>query len=190
MLAMRSEGLAHWPNFTITFCHVLRIGGAVPFGMKPALLGVWQVSKHHTGHSWYAQPWPILSWWLRMTWCQTATRSSATTMMTLLWLWCHMSQCKSQFRAFFCLLLGVSSDYVQPITGQVTEVTCPVIGRAQPDLTPSKRQKTGPGDFYAIDPSHKSHNAPCKSSTMHCHVFLALTYINGIQNTALYHPLP
>ena len=45
----------------------------------------------------------------------------------------------------FCLLLGVSSDYAQPITGQVTEVTCPVIGWAQPELTPSKRQKTGPG---------------------------------------------
>ena len=44
----------------------------------------------------------------------------------------------------FCLLLGVSSDYAQPITGQVTEVTCPVIGRAQPELTPNKRQKTGP----------------------------------------------
>ena len=44
----------------------------------------------------------------------------------------------------FCLLLGVSSDYAQPITGQVTEVTCPVIGWAQPELTPSKRQKTGP----------------------------------------------
>ena len=43
----------------------------------------------------------------------------------------------------FCLLLGVSSDYAQPITGQVTEVTCPVIGRAQPELTPSKRRKTG-----------------------------------------------
>ena len=45
----------------------------------------------------------------------------------------------------FCLLLRVSSDYAQPITGQVTEVTCPVIGRAQPELTPSKRQKIGPG---------------------------------------------
>ena len=45
----------------------------------------------------------------------------------------------------FCLLLGVSSDYAQPITGQVTEVTCPVIGRAQPELTPRKRQKMGPG---------------------------------------------
>ena len=30
---------------------------------------------------------------------------------------------------------------------QVTEVTCPVIGRAQPELTPSKRQKTGPDRF-------------------------------------------
>ena len=46
----------------------------------------------------------------------------------------------------FCLLLGVSSDYAPPITGQVTEVTCHVIGRAQPQLTPSKRQKTGPDD--------------------------------------------
>ena len=44
----------------------------------------------------------------------------------------------------FCLLLRVSSDYTKPITGQVTEVTCPVIGRAQPQLTPSKRQKKGP----------------------------------------------
>ena len=44
----------------------------------------------------------------------------------------------------FCLVLGVSSDYAQTITGQVTEVTCPVIGQTQPELTPSKRQKTGP----------------------------------------------
>ena len=45
----------------------------------------------------------------------------------------------------FCLLLRVSSDYAQPITGQITEVTCPEIDQAQPGLTPSKRQKTGPG---------------------------------------------
>ena len=45
----------------------------------------------------------------------------------------------------FCILLGVSSDCAQPITGQVTEVTCPVIGRAQPELIPTKRQKTDPG---------------------------------------------
>ena len=49
-------------------------------------------------------------------------------------------------RPVFCLLLGVSSDYAQPITDQVTEVTCPVIGRAQPELTLSKRQETGPGE--------------------------------------------
>ena len=41
----------------------------------------------------------------------------------------------------FCLLLRVSSDYAQPITGQVKEVTCPVIGQAQPELILSKRQK-------------------------------------------------
>ena len=42
-------------------------------------------------------------------------------------------------------LLRVSSDYAQPITGQVTEVTCPAIGWTQPELTPSNGQKTGPG---------------------------------------------
>ena len=44
----------------------------------------------------------------------------------------------------FCLLLRVCSGYAQPFTGQVIEVTCPVIGRAQPELTLSKRQKTDP----------------------------------------------
>ena len=57
---------------------------------------------------------------------------------------CHCLWC-SRPGPVFCLQLGVSSDYAQPITGQVTEVTCPVIGRAQPELTTSKRQKTGPG---------------------------------------------
>ena len=51
----------------------------------------------------------------------------------------------------FCLLLGVSSGYAQPITGQVTEVTCPVIGWAQPELTLSKRQKTDPDDGLVPD---------------------------------------
>ena len=40
----------------------------------------------------------------------------------------------------FCLPLGVSSGCARPITGEVTEVTCPVIGRAQLELTPSKRR--------------------------------------------------
>ena len=44
----------------------------------------------------------------------------------------------------FCLLLGVRSDYAQPITVQVTEVTCPVIGWAQPELTPIPRKKKCP----------------------------------------------
>ena len=43
----------------------------------------------------------------------------------------------------FCLLLGASSDYVQPITVQVTEVTGPVIGPVHPELTPTKRHITG-----------------------------------------------
>ena len=59
----------------------------------------------------------------------------------------------------FCLLLGVSSDYTQPITGQVTEVTCPMIGWAQPELTPSKRQKRGPGGGNYTD---------CWPSRGHC----------------------
>ena len=47
-----------------------------------------------------------------------------------------MPQKAETFRCpVFCLLLRVSSDYAQPITGPVTEVTCPVIGQAQPELT-------------------------------------------------------
>ena len=38
----------------------------------------------------------------------------------------------------FSVLLGVNSGYAQPMTGQVTEVTCPVIGQAQPKLTPTE----------------------------------------------------
>ena len=45
-------------------------------------------------------------------------------------------------RPVFCLLLRVKADYAQQITGQVSEVTCPVIGLAQPELTPSKKQKS------------------------------------------------
>ena len=45
----------------------------------------------------------------------------------------------------FYLLLGVSSGCAQPITGQVTSVTWPVIGWAEYELTRSKRQKAGPG---------------------------------------------
>ena len=39
----------------------------------------------------------------------------------------------SEPASVFCLLFRVSSDYAQSITDQVTEVTCPVIGRAQPE---------------------------------------------------------
>ena len=59
--------------------------------------------------------------------------------------WIHQCQFTCGSGSLFCLLLGESTDYAQPITCLVTEVTCPVIGRAQPQLTLSKRQKTGPG---------------------------------------------
>ena len=58
----------------------------------------------------------------------------------------------------FCLLLRVSSDCTQLITGQVTKVTCPVIGQAQPELTPSKRQKMSPD----IDWDSLSTRAGCR----------------------------
>ena len=51
----------------------------------------------------------------------------------------------------FCLLQGISSGCAWPITGQVTSVTCPVIGWAQSELTPSKKQKTGPVDARGQD---------------------------------------
>ena len=57
----------------------------------------------------------------------------------------------------FCPLLGESSDYAQPITGQVTEVTWPVIGWAQPELTPSKRQKSTQISTYKIHPLSHLH---------------------------------
>ena len=56
----------------------------------------------------------------------------------------------------FWPLHAVSSDYAQPITGQVTEVTCPVIDRAQPEITPSKRQKTG--HESSINKTHQTGN--------------------------------
>ena len=40
---------------------------------------------------------------------------------------------------------GQETDYAQPIIGQIIEITCPVIDQAQPEPTPSKREKTGPG---------------------------------------------
>ena len=68
----------------------------------------------------------------------------------------------------FCLLLGVSSDYAQQITGQVTEVTCPEIGWTQPELTLIKREKMSPGGWFNIKMSsyhyRKSH---CGDKTIH-----------------------
>ena len=60
----------------------------------------------------------------------------------------------------FCLFLGVNSDYAQPTTGPVTKVTCPVIGRVQPELTLSKRQKTDPGGRLNIKMSSYQYRNP------------------------------
>ena len=53
----------------------------------------------------------------------------------------HFRSCIQDLFSVSCS--GVSSDYAQPITGQVTEVTCPEIGQTQPELTLSKIQKMG-----------------------------------------------
>ena len=66
-------------------------------------------------------------------------------------MYCSRSQWQPyQPGSIFCLLLRVSSDYAQPITGQVTEVIWPVIGQAQPELTLSQRWKTGPGSIFCL----------------------------------------
>ena len=44
--------------------------------------------------------------------------------------WPNWQKVRFGFGPVFCLLLRVISDYTQPVTGQVTEVTCPMNGRA------------------------------------------------------------
>ena len=79
------------------------------------------------------------------------------------------------------LLIGVSSDYAQPITCQVTEVSCPMIGRAQPELTSSKRQKTGPGLA-----KHMLYASICSGSknTVNNMVRIGQVFISPIVSTA------
>ena len=81
---------------------------------------------------------------------------------------CHgVVKTKVQSVPVFYLLLGISSDYARPITGQVTEVTCPVIGQAQPELTPSKRQKMGPGPRFNIKmTSYQYRKSHCGNKTI------------------------
>ena len=79
----------------------------------------------------------------------------------------------------FCILLGVSSDYAQPITGQVTEITCPVIGGAQPELTLSKRQKTGlviDNTCFKKRPNHLIAFALSEASTQIDYVLIRKTF--------------
>ena len=98
----------------------------------------------------------------------------------------HRTSCSSP-GPVFCLLLGVSSDCAQPITGQVTEVTCPVIGRAQPELTLSKRKKTGPGpNLHPLDTP--SSHAPSGTGTVFLRQQWLHPHIDGILPTGPYPP--
>ena len=74
--------------------------------------------------------------------------------------------------------LRESSNYAQPITGHVTEVTCPVIDRAQSELTQSKIQKTG-GWINIKMPSYQYRKSHCGDKTI-----LRPSYLhNGISHT-------
>ena len=59
-------------------------------------------------------PWLLMTWWHKEPGHQHQ------------WYWPSFPRTSW---TVFCLLLGVSSDCAQPITGQVTEVTCPVIAK-------------------------------------------------------------
>ena len=83
--------------------------------------------------------------------------------------WGHPRNSSTWLGPVFCLLLGVSSDYAQPITGQVTSVTCPVIGRAHPELTPSQRQRWhqswGGCGYETLNWLYQGHHAPHQGTT-------------------------
>ena len=83
------------------------------------------VKRHTSSKMWYFEDWGTwLAWWLSGA---IFARTSGPV---------------------FCPLLGLSSGYAQPFTGQVTEVTCHVIDRQQLEFTPAKREKMGP----SLDP--------------------------------------
>ena len=67
----------------------------------------------------------------------------------------------------FCLLLRASSDCAQPKTGQVAEATCPVIGWVQPELTLSKRQKTGPVPSIILHINNPQLSLQCLSTDLY-----------------------
>ena len=90
----------------------------------------------------------------------------------------------------FCLLLRVSSDYAQPVTGQVTEVTCPVTGQAQPELTLSTRQKTGPESHERVPAPWQNSQPFCEgtypiASHSNCYCLLLLTLTSWFSPSAV-----
>ena len=99
-------------------------------------------------------PWPI---WTHFRWCMTIQLTDTSGLNCTFF--CsnlrnavdlngpsesRLEQKLPPSGSILCHLLRVSSDYAQPITGQVTKLTCPVIGQAEPELTLSKGQKMGP----------------------------------------------
>ena len=93
------------------FCHAQLINVCLICCQNPGIMEPWLIMLHCEAYRLFAT-WAID--WLVFQWMLEKTTH-----------WCFIRPC-------FCLLLGVSSVYTQPITGQVTEVTCPVIGWAQP----------------------------------------------------------
>ena len=69
-----------------------------------------------------------------VTWSNMAAENMrVSTCQESLRIW--WQQCRCSPGSVFCLLPGVTSGCARPITGQVTSVTWPVIGWAQPELT-------------------------------------------------------
>ena len=65
------------------------------------------------------------------------------------WLWNDEQSIEKVPYNFWRSSMKFQSHTGQKIDWMITEVICPVIGRAQSELTPSMRQKTGPGITYA-----------------------------------------
>ena len=100
---------------------------------------------------------------------------------------CDIAQCTCFFvfvsGPVFCLLLGARSGCVRSITGQVTSVTWPVIGWTQSELTPRKRQKTGPDLYSPLTYLHEwSRYAYSASRTLEypCLVVTGNTSVNNL----------
>ena len=91
----------------------------------------------------------------------------------------------AKFQIFFMYSGCPPLPRYYPITGQVTSVSWPVIGWAQSGLTPSKRQKTGPGHpllvFQISAPSVVSHHISLMIRRRSCLEFGMTTYLDHLR---------